>query len=344
MMGRNTLQTRQIVGWGLGNHRRIRIGMACVFIGIACLTSSCGGIQSAEQGVDASGFIEATSYSLAMEFGGTVREVPVAEGDVVLADQVLVVLDSTEQESMRIQAQAGVQAARAVLKALRDQPSDEELIIAQAGLDEAQGKVDAAEAELALLIAQYSPFDPPDAELHLAQTAVAIAEAELQLAQAEFDRVQAGASEGEIAVAQAQLAEAEANLALIDLQIERMTLRAPVDGVVGQVLVNVGEIAKAGGPLIQVIDRSDLRLTVYVPETQVARLAVGDSVVVTVDAYPDDSWDGNIARIADQAQFTPSNVQTVEERVKLVFAVEITVEDESGRLKSGMPADVSFVP
>jgi HlyD family secretion protein len=344
MTGQSAHQMRKITKRGRGNLQRIRITMACAFIGIAWLAAACGGTQTAEQGVDASGFIEARSYSLAMETGGTVSEISVAEGDMVLADQALVVLDSAEQEGMRTQAQTGVEAARAVLEDLRDQPSDEEMLLAQAGLDEAQGKLDAAEAELALLIAQYSPFDPPDAELHLAQTAVAIAGAELQLAEAEFDRVQAGASEGEIAVAQAQLAEAEANLALIDLQIEMMTLRSPGDGVVGQVLVNVGEIATAGGPLIQIIDRSDLRLAVYVPETQVAQLAVGDSVVVTVDAYPEDTWDGSIARIADQAQFTPSNVQTVEERVKLVFAVEIVLEDESGRLKAGMPADVSFHP
>jgi HlyD family secretion protein len=342
MTGQNSRQTQKNARWGFGNRRRVCIAVACALLGIALSIAGCEGPRSAGQGMDASGFIEARSYSLAMEFGGRVSEVPVAEGDAVLVDQVLVVLDSTEQESVRTQAQAGLRAAQAALQDLRDQPTDADALIAQAGLDEAQGKLDAAEAELALLIAGYAPFDPPDAELHLAQTAVEIAEAEVQLAQAEFERVQAGASEGLIEVAQAQLAEAEANLALIELKIESMTLRSPVDGIVGQVLVSVGETATAGGPLIQIIDRSDLRLTVYVPETQVAQLAVGDPVVVTVDAYPEDTWNGSIARIADQAQFTPSNVQTMEERVKLVFAVEIAVDDESGRLKAGMPADVSF--
>ncbi len=343
MTGQNHLRTWNVDGWRLGHQRWIRIGLACVCIGMTWIVSSCGGSPSA-QGLDASGFIEARSYSLALETGGTVKEVPVTEGDAVLADQVLLVLDSSEQESMRTQAQAGVQAARAVLQDLRDQPGDEQALIAQAGVDEAQGKLDAAEAELALLVARYSPLNPPDVEFHLAQTAVAIAEAELGLAEAEFDRVQAGASEGEITVAQAQLDEAEANLALIDLQIERLTLRSPVAGVVGQVLVNVGETTAAGAPLIQIIDPSDLKLTVYVPETAVAQLAVGDMVIVTVDAYPEDTWQGSVARIADQAQFTPSNVQTLEERVKLVFAVEIALDDESGRLKAGMPADVNFVP
>ncbi len=83
-------------------------------------------------------------------------------------------------------------------------------------------------------------------------------------------------------------------------------------------------------------------MVVYVAETHVARLNAGDQVTIIVDAYPEDTWTGRIVRIADQAQFTPSNVQTVEERVKLVFAVEIAVDDESGHLKPGMPADVVF--
>ncbi len=162
------------------------------------------------------------------------------------------------------------------------------------------------------------------------------------MAQAELDRVNAGAHAGEIEAAEAALDEAEASLRLVELQIEMMTLSSPVDGVVGEVLVRVGESAAPGAPLIEIHEISNLRLTVYVAETQVADLAVGDQVAVMVDAYPQQTWEGRIARIADQAQFTPSNVQTVEERVKLVFAVEIALENESGSLKAGMPADVIF--
>jgi HlyD family secretion protein len=313
-------------------------------LGFLILTTGCTTLQPTQEGVVASGFIEGRNYSLATETGGTVLQVLVEEGDGIQMDQALVVLDSAAFESLRAQAQAAVQAAQAVLQGLHDQPSDEDVLIAQAGLDEAQAKQDAAEAELALLIAGYEPLDPPDVELHLAETAVEVAKAETQLAQAELERIQAGASPGEIDVAEAELAEAEASLALLDLQIEMMTLRSPVEGVVGQVLVSVGETATAGAPLIQVIDLSDLKLTVYVPETQVAELAVGDPVSVMVDAYPDETWEGNIARIADRAQFTPSNVQTLEERVKLVFAVEIAVDDPSLRMKAGMPADVNFNP
>lgn len=323
---------------------RTRIAVICLMVLLAIMAAGCDALLSGDEGPDASGFIEARSYSLASESGGTVGEVFVGVGDSVLEGQDLISLDTAGLENLRMQAEAGVNAARAALQGLQDQPTNEELLIAQAVLSEANGKQDSAEAELALLLATFSPFDPPDVELHVAEAAVEIAKAQVQLAQAELDRVNAGAHSGEIEIAEDAVDEAEAGHRLVELQIAMMTLMSPIDGVVGEVLVSVGETAVPGAPLVVVREISDLRLTVYVAETLVASLDVGDAVTVMVDAYPDETWDGRIERIADQAQFTPSNVQTVEERVKLVFAVEIALDDQSGRLKAGMPADVIFQP
>jgi HlyD family secretion protein len=322
--------------------RRVRVTVIALTMLSAVLAAGCAVFQSPEDGADASGFIEARSYALASESGGTLSEVLVATGDSVLAGQELLSLNAAGLENVRTQAEARVTAARAALQGLRDRPSDVALLIVQAALSEANGQQEASEAELALLLASYSPFDPPDAELHVAEAKVEVAKAGVQLALAEVERVEAGARTGEIEVAEAVLAEAEAGLSLVELQIAKMTLSSPVDGVVGEVLVNVGETAAPGAPLIEIHEISDLRLTVYVAETHVASLTVGDEVDVMVDAYPLETWVGRIERIADQAQFTPSNVQTVEERVKLVFAVEIALDDEAGRLKAGMPADVNF--
>jgi HlyD family secretion protein len=306
------------------------------------LAAGCDALQESDRGVDASGFIEARSYSLASELGGTVSEISVEVGDEVEAEEILLSLDISGLENTRTQAEAGVAAAEAALQGLQDQPSEVDQIQAQAALDEAQGKQDAAEAELALLLASYAPANPPTADLHLAEAKVEISKAEVQFVLAQFNQVAAGARSGEIDAAEAVLAGAEANLELILLQIEMMRLASPIAGVVGEVLVHPGETASPGAPLIVVHELSELRLTVYVAETHVARLNTGDQATIMVDAYPDDTWTGRIVRIADQAQFTPSNVQTVEERVKLVFAVEIAVDDASGRLKPGMPADVIF--
>jgi HlyD family secretion protein len=103
-------------------------------------------------------------------------------------------------------------------------------------------------------------------------------------------------------------------------------------------------MALPGMSLIEVIDPINLTLTGFVPVAQVTQVSIGEEVEITVDSYPERTFSGDVIRIADQAQFTPSNVQTTEERVKIVFAVEIRVNDPEGLLHGGMPADVNFMP
>jgi len=161
---------------------------------------------------------------------------------------------------------------------------------------------------------------------------------------AQLDQVIAGPFEGEIIIAEASVEEASVNLELIQLQIERSKLYSPISGVIDQVLIHVGETAFPGMSLIEVIDPQNLTLTVFVPVTDVVQVSLSQQVDITVDAYPDRTFYGEVTRIADQAQFTPTNVQTTEERVKLVFAVEIKVDNTENLLHAGMPADVNFAP
>jgi HlyD family secretion protein len=97
-----------------------------------------------------------------------------------------------------------------------------------------------------------------------------------------------------------------------------------------------------GGTLLEIADLSSLTLTVYVPETRYGALAAGDSATVVVDSFPGESFLATVTRIADQAEFTPRNTQTIEGRRLTVYAVELRLDNASGRLKPGMPADVTF--
>jgi HlyD family secretion protein len=289
--------------------------------------------------ISASGFIEGRAYNLALSTGGRVVKVVVGEGDRVSASDLLVEIDDVMLVSFREQAQAGVDAAQAALRMLEERPLDEEVASASAELHAAQAELDGAEAALDLLIASYDPFDPPDADILTAESAIAIAEAGLKLSKAKLAQVRAGPLEGEIEAARASLAEAEANLNFVELQIQDISLTSPVDGIVSQVLVEAGETAVPGAVLVQIRDPSHLTLTLYVPVVPVAKVGYGDLVEVTVDSFPDEVFQGRVSRIADQAQFTPSEVQTQEERVKQVIAVDIILELSGGKLKPGMPAD-----
>ena len=119
-------------------------------------------------------------------------------------------------------------------------------------------------------------------------------------------------------------------------------VHSPIDGVVLVRSYEPGEIAAPGAPLITVADLDDLTLTVYVPEDRYGQLALGQQFPVTVDSYPNEEFAGTITQIADQAEFTPRNVQTSDSRKTTVFAVKLGLQPTGGKLKPGMPADVHF--
>ena len=140
----------------------------------------------------------------------------------------------------------------------------------------------------------------------------------------------------------AQLAQAEATLALVEAQLERLTLSAPSDGTILERAIEPGEVAVPGAPLLRLGLLDTLWITVYVPEDRYGQIDVGDRATLTVDAYPDRSFEAVVRAIADQAEFTPRNVQTASSRRATVYAVSLAITDSRGRLKPGMPADLSF--
>ncbi len=148
----------------------------------------------------------------------------------------------------------------------------------------------------------------------------------------------------ELSTQQARLAvnQAEANLALIDTQISKLTIAAPSDGVVLTSTVKPGEVIGAGSTAMLLGDLSNLTIVVYVSETLYGQLNLGQAAAITVDSFPGESFTAVVTRIADQAEFTPRNVQSVEGRGSTVYAITLRVNDPDGKLKPGMPADVNF--
>jgi multidrug resistance efflux pump len=182
------------------------------------------------------------------------------------------------------------------------------------------------------------------AQANSAKAAYQQAEAAVQVAEANLTAVKAGPTQEDIAVAEAQVAEAEAALAAAQVQLDKLTLTAPRAGLVSHKSVNAGELAAPGTTLLELSDIETVDLTVYIPETQIGRVKVGQQALVFVDAYPGEVFEGTVTFITPQAEFTPRNVQTQEERVNLVFGVKITLANPDHRLKPGMPADGEILP
>jgi HlyD family secretion protein len=163
------------------------------------------------------------------------------------------------------------------------------------------------------------------------------AEATLVLAEANKSQVEASVVQAEKIVAQSQAA-----LDVVELQMDKLTLRAAVSGVVMTRNVEPGEVIQPGVTALTLGQVDDLTITVYIPEDRYGQISLGDRAQVSADSFPDQTFDAVVTRIADQAEYTPRNVQTEEDRRTTVYAVELSVDDPGGQLKPGMPADVVF--
>jgi multidrug efflux pump subunit AcrA (membrane-fusion protein) len=170
----------------------------------------------------------------------------------------------------------------------------------------------------------------------------ALAKARLQTAEANLAASLAEPSQEQLALAQAQVEAAQAAVAVLETQLDRLTILAPSDGIILERLIEPGEVALPSTPLLSMGRLDDLTITVYVPEDRYGDITLGQTAQVSVDSFPGQDFDGRVIHIADEAEYTPRNVQTQEGRRTTVFAVKLVVANAAGKLKPGMPADVNF--
>jgi HlyD family secretion protein len=173
----------------------------------------------------------------------------------------------------------------------------------------------------------------------------AAAAAETQ-AKAGVTQAQAGVDQAQSAITQAEkaIAQAQADLDLVNLQISKLTINTPLSGVVMTRDIQPGEVLQPGVTAITLGELDQLKITVYIPEDQYGRVSLGQHAKVTADSFPGVTFDAVVSRIADQAEFTPRNVQTKEDRSTTVYAVELSLTASESQLKPGMPVDVDFTP
>lgn len=203
---------------------------------------------------------------------------------------------------------------------------------AQAALDQAMRDLDKLK-------------DGPDPDQVAALEArIQAVEAGRKQAQAGVEQAQAGLTQAQKRLEQAQTAvdQAQAELDLIDAQIARLEVRAAVTGVVMTRNIEPGEVVQPGASLLTIGELDRLTITVFVPEDRYGQIQLNQAASVQVDSFPGETFQATVERIADQAEFTPRNVQTEEGRSTTVFAVKLAIDNPEGKLKPGMPADVYF--
>ncbi|MFB0534976.1 MAG: HlyD family secretion protein [Anaerolineae bacterium] len=210
---------------------------------------------------------------------------------------------------------------------------------AQADVQAAEAALKGAQVQLEHLLTMNEKPLVLNAQVNAAWAGYQAAQAALEMAQAGLEALEAGPTEEEVAVAQAEVAKTEAALGVLEVQLEKLTLRSPTGGLVTGRMVQVGEMAVPGANLLTVADLDKVTLTVYIPEDEIGRAKVGQAVEVSVDSFPGKVFEGRVSYIASEAEFTPKNVQTQKERVNMVFAVKVKVPNPAHELKPGVPAD-----
>lgn len=177
-------------------------------------------------------------------------------------------------------------------------------------------------------------LDDSALKLQVTQAEQGVAAAKAQVKQAKDD-----GTDAEVEAAKARQKQAEAAVKLAKVQLGYATITAPHDGVIVAVPANVGENAGPGKTLATIADTVELFVRVYVPEPDLGDVKMGQSVKVVATAG---SYDGTVAFIASNAEFTPNTVETKEQRGNLVYEVRVRVSDATGALKAGLPVDVEF--
>ncbi len=300
-----------------------------------------GHVDAPDRVLAASGTVEATEAQLGFEAGGRLVDVGPHEGDAVVAGQQLASLDAADLRSRRDQAAAQLAAASARLAELEAGPRREEIAQAEAERQAAAERLADAERDLERTRTLEDGGAVPHEALDKAKTAREVAASRLAQASEQVALLRRGSRPEQLAAQRAAVAQARAALTTAEVALGKGVLRAPFAGVVTVRHREPGEVVAPGAPVLTVIDPGSRWVRIYVPEERLGAVPLGAEALLRCDTYPGKRYHGRVTFLASEAEFTPKNVQTPEERVRLVYAAKVRVlDDPHYELKPGLPVDV----
>lgn len=289
----------------------------------------------------ASGTVEATDAALGFQVPGRIEWIGPHEGDRVKAGDTIARLDRTELIARRAQAQAQLGAAKAMLAELEAGSRSEELEQARSAARVAADRVTDAQRDFDRVQRLLQGGAVAQEAFDKAKLALNVATAQRVQADEQLKLVEAGPRQERVAAQRAMVAQGEASIRQADAALENAVIKAPFSGLVAVRDREQGETVGAGAPVLTIVNLDDRWIRIYVSENEIGAVHIGESASITSDTYAGKTYTGTVSFIASQAEFTPRNVQTTEERVKLVYAVKVRITgDAANELKPGMPADV----
>jgi HlyD family secretion protein len=276
--------------------------------------------------ISATGTIEATEITLSAQSGGQVKRIIADEGQLVRADDTLLIIDDTDWRYQLDQVHGGYEMAEAQYRLALKGTREEDIVQAEASYKN-------AEADLKRMEELYRAKSVSEKQLDDAKTRFTVN-------QQMWEKVKRGLRQEEIDAARARRDQAKGSLSSLQKKVNDCKVVAPTAGTITKRFVEQGELAGMGTALYRISDLSLMDITIYVTEADLPKVQLNQKAVVTVDAFPNKDYEGKVVFISSTAEFTPKNIQTKDERTKLVFSVKVKVPNPDGTLKAGVPADV----
>jgi len=290
--------------------------------------------------VESTGTIEATQVDIRSEVGGQILKLHVDEGNRVQPGDILAEIDHEKLDYELKNAQGKVQELDARLSLLQHGFRKEEVQKAKEALLEAEIQLQDAQRENTRIQKLFKDKVVSDQIKDSTETAYKSAIKRFERAKQDCDIFQDGYRSEEIAAALAAKESATAAMGLMERKVRDATIQCPARGIISERYVEPGELVSTGSILFSIIDLQDIWIMAYVSEKNLGKVKVGQEGYVTIDSYPGKKFPGTVIYISPEAEFTPKNIQTKEERVKLVYGVKVQLKNDEEILKPGMPADV----
>ena len=297
----------------------------------------CG--DNGKKSIEASGTIEATNVIVSSKVNGEVKKLKVDEGSKVNKDDTLMMIDHELLDLQLNQAFASRDQALAQYNLLKNGARSEDIKQSEEMLKQAEVNSDLAEKDKARMENLFESKSITKKQYEDAIAKFDISQAQLNSAKENFKKIKNYARPEELKQAEANVRRTEAAADLYKKNIDDSYVISPISGIVVKKFIETGETVNQMSSLFKVSDLSKVELVIYVSEEELGLVKQGQKVDVTVDSFKDKIFNGTVVFISPEAEFTPKNIQTKDERTKLVFAVKIKIDNPNFELKSGMPAD-----
>lgn len=293
--------------------------------------------------IDASGTIESTNIIVSSRNAGNIQTMNFIEGDKVRVGDTIIIIDHELLDIQLRQSIAGKDAAKAQLKLMLAGARIEDINQAEQNLKQAKVNYETAEKDKIRMQNLYDSRSITQKQYEDALARYDLMAAQYNAAQENFNKVKKIFRQEEIDQARANLNKAIAGVDLLKKNIRDSYVISPINGFLVKTYVERGETVTPMSSLFKVADLDVVELVIYVSEEELGYVKLGQKAEVTIDTYNDKVYEGKVTYISPEAEFTPKNIQTKDERTKLVFAVKIEVPNKDYDLKPGMPADAQVI-